>query len=92
MKTIKYSMKKRFLKKKQKKKRKWIENLEKYINGSLIIMKSQIIFLEKSINENQLKEIVFISDLKNTENHKKNIWNTFKKTSQIELIKTKKPN
>lgn len=55
-------------------------------------MKSQIIFLEKSINENQLKEIVFISDLKNTENHKKNIWNTFKKTSQIELIKTKKPN
>lgn len=29
-------------------------------------MKSQIIFLEKSINENQLKEIVFISDLKNT--------------------------
>ena len=29
-------------------------------------MKSQIIFLEKSINENQLKEIIFISDLKNT--------------------------
>ena len=29
-------------------------------------MKSQIIFLEKSINENQLNEIVFISDLKNT--------------------------
>ena len=42
-------------------------------------MKSQIIFLQKSINENQLKEIVFISDLKNTENHKKITWNIFKK-------------